>query len=1088
MECPACRFENRSGRSFCSQCGAALSIACPGCGFSNEPDEKFCGGCGAALGNPPVTEPATPSGRGPTGERRQVTIVFTDLSGFTKLSSNMDPEETHALLNRFFEVTDEIVEKYGGTVDKHIGDNVMAVFGAPIAHGNDPERAIRAALDIHQAMPGLGEAVGRQIAVHIGIASGEVVASGTGSATHQDYTVTGDSVNLASRLDDLAGPGETFISDTVYRSVSHRVDCNAVDDVTVAGFDKPVRIWRVNAVRDKGSPGDLRPFVGRRAELRQFVTVIEACQETGGGQTVYVRGEAGIGKTRLVEEFRLFAESAQFVCHAGLVLDFGVGKGQDAISAIVRSILGTAASDDEAARRDVARRADADGLVQPDHEVYFNDLLDLPQPTEIAAIYDAMDNATRNRGKQATVSNLLKTAAARLPLLVVIEDVHWADSVVLADLAAMSGAVAECPAVLIITSRIEGDPIDQAWRSATRDNPLITFDLAPLRKDESMDLASEYFDASNRFARTCIERAEGNPLFLEQLLRSAEETKEDRLPGSIQSLVLARMDNLEAPDKAALQAASIVGQRFSLDLLRHMTNSPNYTCAGLVEHVLVRPEGEDFLFAHALVRDGVYSSLLKDKRGDLHRRAADWFTGRDPVLHAEHLDRADDPAAARAYLAASEAQAEQYRYDRARQLVERGLEIASDRADTYALICLQGRILHDLGSATASIAAYERALEYAADDAMKCRAWIGLASGMRIVDQFDEALEALDKAETAASRHGLTSELAQLHYLRGNLYFPLGNLDGCLEQHQLALNFARQVGSTESEALALSGLGDAYYSRGRMKTAYEHFRRCVELCQHHGYGRIEVSNRYMVAWTQLYQNEVLPALEGALAACKAASRVAHRRAEMVARLTAGRAHYERRELADAKQHLEIGLRLADELGAARFEAFFLIYLSRIARVEDGGNTKALAMINKAVDVSRKTGITFLGPWVLSTLALLDDDPASRRKALDEGEKILGEGCVGHNYFAFYRDAMEVALAERDWNGLNRYATALEDYSRPEPLPLANFFVARGRALAKHGLGQCDVATMTELRRLRDEAHRIGFRNTLPALDEALAAA
>ncbi len=257
---------------------------------------------------------------------------------------------------------------------------------------------------------------------------------------------------------------------------------------------------------------------------------------------------------------------------------------------------------------------------------------------------------------------------------------------------------------------------------------------------------------------------------------------------------------------------------------------------------------------------------------------------------------------------------------------------------------------------------------------------------------------AFDKAELAASRDNLTSELAQLHYLRGNLYFPLGNLDGCLEQHQLALDFARQVGSTESEALALSGLGDA------------------------------------------------------------------------------------------KHHLEIGMRLADELGATRFEAFFLIYFIRIARIEDGENTRALVMINKAADDSREMGITFLGPWVLSTLALLDDDPASRKKALDEGEKILGEGCVGHNYFAFYRDAMEVALAERDWAGLNRFAASLEDYGLPEPLPLADYFIARDRALATHGLGQRDAATMTELRRLRDEADRIGFKNALPALDEALAVA
>ena len=179
------------------------------------------------------------------GERREVTVLFADLSGFTKLSSKLDAEETHALLNRFFETVDSIVVGYGGTVDKHIGDNVMAVFGAPVAHGNDPERAVRAALDIHGAMPELGESLGRRLAVHIGIASGDVVASGTGSAAHREYTVTGDSVNLAARLDDMAKRGETRISAAVHRAVAGLFECEAAGEANVKGLDSPVRAWRV---------------------------------------------------------------------------------------------------------------------------------------------------------------------------------------------------------------------------------------------------------------------------------------------------------------------------------------------------------------------------------------------------------------------------------------------------------------------------------------------------------------------------------------------------------------------------------------------------------------------------------------------------------------------------------------------------------------------------------------------------------------------------------------------------------------------------------------------------------------------------
>jgi class 3 adenylate cyclase len=170
------------------------------------------------------------------GERRQVTVMFADLTGFTQLSSDLGAEQTHALLNRYFDTVDKIVESYGGTIDKHIGDNVMAVFGAPIAHTNDPERAVRAALDVHNAMEELTREHGRELKAHIGIASGQVVASGTGSQAHREYTVTGDTVNLASRLDDLAKPGETLISRGIYDAVSHLAACSSRGDAEIKGW------------------------------------------------------------------------------------------------------------------------------------------------------------------------------------------------------------------------------------------------------------------------------------------------------------------------------------------------------------------------------------------------------------------------------------------------------------------------------------------------------------------------------------------------------------------------------------------------------------------------------------------------------------------------------------------------------------------------------------------------------------------------------------------------------------------------------------------------------------------------------------
>ncbi|MFQ5953855.1 MAG: adenylate/guanylate cyclase domain-containing protein, partial [Kiloniellales bacterium] len=619
----------------------------------------------------------------PAGERRQVTVLFADLSGFTGLSRDRDAEETHALLNRYFGAVDGVVQGYGGAVDKHIGDAVMAVFGAPLAHGNDPERAVRAALDIHRAVAELSP----PMQVHIGVASGQVVASGTGSQAHREYTVTGDTVNLASRLQDMASPQDTLISDAVYRSIADLVACELMEDVAVKGLDGTVRVWRVLGLEAGEAGRRRRPLVGRRGELRQFTGAVDACLETGNGQAIYVRGEAGIGKSRLVEEYQAIAEAQGFACHTGLVLDFGVGKGQDAVRTVVRSLLDIPAGGDKVVRAAAAKKALADGVFERDRQVYLNDLLDLPQPTELRAMYDAMDNATRDRGKRETVAELVRRSSARQPVVITIEDVHWADAIVLAHLSSLAGVVVDCPAMLIMTSRIEGDPLDQAWRATTGGVSLLTMDLGPLRTEEALQLAGEYFDASHRLAMSCVERAEGNPLFLEQLLRSAKETMEESLPGSVQSIVLARVDNLESHDKQALQGASVIGQRFTLDLLRHLIDRPQYTCEGLIEHTLVRPDGEDYLFAHALVREGVYSSLLKARKRELHRAAAAWFEDRDPVLRAEHLDRAEDPAAAQAYLAAARAQAAEYRYERALNLVERGLDLADDGAAKHELTC-----------------------------------------------------------------------------------------------------------------------------------------------------------------------------------------------------------------------------------------------------------------------------------------------------------------------------------------------------------------------------------------------------------------
>ena len=238
------------------------------------------------------------------GERRQVTILFADLCGFTTLSRSLDPEEIRELIARFTALVDGIVVGYGGAVDKHIGDAVMALFGAPRAHDDDSLRAARAALDVHAALDRISEASLHPLQAHIGIASGEVVAGTLSRVDANDYTVLGDSVNLASRLVALAGAGETLLSEGVQRVLSDRALCEALGETDVKGFDAPVRIWRLVGLSTDAAPAHRSAFVGRVAELDQFKGILAATVARRGGQIVYVRGEAGIGKTRLVEEMR----------------------------------------------------------------------------------------------------------------------------------------------------------------------------------------------------------------------------------------------------------------------------------------------------------------------------------------------------------------------------------------------------------------------------------------------------------------------------------------------------------------------------------------------------------------------------------------------------------------------------------------------------------------------------------------------------------------------------------------------------------------------------------------------------------------
>ncbi|MDX1377137.1 MAG: tetratricopeptide repeat protein, partial [Burkholderiales bacterium] len=645
------------------------------------------------------------------------------------------------------------------------------------------------------------------------------------------------------------------------------------------GKQQPVVPYRIRGARSHVEAG--RPFVGRTEELQQFEALMRTCRELGRGRTIIVRGDPGIGKTRLLGEFEARAAANGFACHSALVLDFGAETGRDAVRSLARGLLGLGPEADPSARGAAARRACAEGMTAAENEMFVCVLLDVEPPPAQRAIYAALSREARVRGVRDTLCDLVRHTSARSPLLLLVEDVHWADALTLDRLAAIAALAQTQPLLLVASTRFENDPSAGPWRSALHGVPTTGVNLVPLAGDEAERLAKSFAGMTDALVRECVQRAAGNPLFLEQLLLNADEAGQASLPGSIQSLVHARLDRLEAPHKHAVQAAAVLGQRFSLEALRHLIEDSAYDCSALVTHFLVRPVEDGFLFSHALIRNGVYESLLRARRRQLHARAAQWFESNDPVLAAEHWDRAEDPRAASAYLAAAESEAARFRYEHALALADRGLELAAEGGPRGALLMTRGGLLLELGRTPESIDTYRAALDAAENDAERARALIGMASGMRVNDRIDDGLAALAEAQPLAERAGLALELARLHHLRGNLYFPLGRLDDCLREHQASLEYARAAGSVEAEATAVGGLGDAYYLQGRMRSAHEQFARCVELSREHGLARLEASVLYMVGWTAEYLLQPRKAVEIGLEGVALAARLSDPRAELL---------------------------------------------------------------------------------------------------------------------------------------------------------------------------------------------------------------
>ncbi|MGH7264044.1 MAG: adenylate/guanylate cyclase domain-containing protein, partial [Candidatus Rokuibacteriota bacterium] len=630
---------------------------CRGCGFQAAPDFAFCPKCGARLGAAPAGPIAgtVVAPTAPESDRRPVTVLFADVAGFTALSERLDPEDVRTFQDDLFRELSAVIEAHGGFVEKFVGDAVMATFGAPVAHEDDPERALRAALALHRAMTGVNATweprIGRPLALHIGVHTGPVVAGTLGAAADGAYAVTGDTVNTAARLQGAALPGHTLVARATHLLTQHAFAFEPMGDVRLKGKAEPVPVFRLLGAleaprRRRGleAHGLAAPLVGRDEELGRLLAAFDRVA-SGRAEVVSLVGEAGVGKSRLLDEFlaRLATDGrleGATVRRAG-----GSAIGEPpygVLAAFFREGYGISLSDPpEAARRKLAAGLEALGADAEERArmvTLAGHLLGLQDEPMAARV----DPEQLRRHIFLGMRALLERRLARGPLLLLVEDLHWVDAASVELLCFMADRLVDRPLLLVFTSR----PTPEAGAVATARAAHTAIRLEALAAGHCAALLGGLFgpaagEMPAELRDLVVRRAGGNPFFLEELVRELiaggvlvrdggrwvcrSDVRAGHVPVTVQGLILSRLDRLPPEARRVAQEAAILGPEFDARVLRLVSEAGcEAALARLQGGGLVRelPGGEPgrYAFAHALIQEAIYENLLLRRRTELHGR------------------------------------------------------------------------------------------------------------------------------------------------------------------------------------------------------------------------------------------------------------------------------------------------------------------------------------------------------------------------------------------------------------------------------------------------------------------------------------
>ena len=839
--------------------------------------------------------------------------------------------------------------------------------------------------------------------------------------------------------------------------------------------------WQIH--EDESSQMAVKHFIGRELQLQQFKAAVESVFAYDEMQLIYIRGLAGIGKTRALEAFCEYANGLGMDAHKAQVLDFGAEQNQTAIPKLIRSILKLSAEDQNLSYEELNQRFGQSVCEQQDL-IFLYHWLGWPLSGKAASLYKTMDHESRTAGLKNVVVELIQKSTQQFPLLLCIEDLHWANKDLLESIQDLAEAIKDTQVILLMTSRRENDPMQGLWSSAWLNTPLLTMDLTPLRDTEATTFADYFDDIPANYKQQCIQRADGNPLFLEQLLR-ASDIHSENLPHNLQTLILARLDSLSAQSQRAARAASVLGQWFTQDALDFVLDAQQQDTESLINNYIVKHSGDRMQFVHALVQQGIYQTITDDALMELHQRCAQWFESSDISLQAQHLDRARVKQAAAVYLLAIKHNIEHHNFDKALQLIAEAEQINYTDVDHSSLWRYKGEAMVATGNTEEAVACFQKSIASATTEHDKLSPLLSLANGLDTLEQFEDALNTLEQAEACVSEGNINRELSQIHYLRGNLYFPRGQVDYCMQEHSKALSYARLANDAHAEAKALGGLGDAAYAQGKMLSAYKHFRECLELCAEFNLSSVEAANRLMIGTTRIYLNETQQALEDALESAEIARTVGHKRAEIVSRLTAGWILLDMQSLSQASEQIERGLTLARDIGAKRFDPFLSESLARY-HYYNGDKKLARDIINKAWNDIQDQGIEgFIGPWIISCCALLAEDNEEADALLKTGSELLKENCIGHNYYRFYVNAIESALLRQNFSAANNFINDFASYTQIEPAPWSDYYLQRAKLIARAMQGDCSAELNGELKAIKTEGEQANLMHSIKLVTAAI---